>query len=430
MAYFNNAFQKVFLGTTGFTGKAEGQLGTTGNIFAKGEFGFVDPKTWSIIPTDDTRTGCCPLVLVSGAVQSSDKIGPFHGGYQESNKSKVINPKYVSKFYKVPSNEPQRNIIHVGSTLFNTSSDCIREYLCNETYYLRVDVKGSPALRYLNHNGYLTLAGYTGCCTSDVAPEAVDSTLLMISWAKQIVESPIISPFIQPVVTTEAGNLLYAPGTDTAFMAAVALALGVTVDTWDNYVSTGHTVGTAAGLTLNGAYEDTKFGDCTFQLSDFYEKEPLKLYASLEDIDGNPCEFEGLCVVTECEGLQAQGLGETVLRDFILSESYRQNFLHSDLRIREITQGNDLVSAVDRTLLYDKYYLLHSVPRFNNPSSTFDTDQYLLEIVVPAGSNQTVFEDFVESWLDACGNCVELETYGAITTCAPTIPMTTSEIPD
>jgi len=52
-----------------------------------------------------------------------------------------------------------------------------------------------------------------------------------------------------------------------------------------------------------------------------------------------------------------------------------------DLRIREITNGTDVYDAVDRTAFYTRYYIQHSVPRFNNPTGTFDNDQYLLEIV-------------------------------------------------
>ena len=37
------------------------------------------------------------------------------------------------------------------------------------------------------------------------------------------------------------------------------------------------------------------------------------------------------------------------------------------------------VQIVDRNALYDCYYILHSVPRFNNPSGTFDNDQYLVK---------------------------------------------------
>ena len=154
---------------------------------------------------------------------------------------------------------------------------------------------------------------------------------------------------------------------------------------------------------MNGAYVDTKFGDCTFQLSDFYEKEPVKLYASEVDLNGDPCLFTTLCVVTECQGLQVNGLGETVLRDLTMSESYRQNFLATDFRIREITQGNQIVTSVDRSALYYRYMLQHNVPRNYNPSGTFDADQYMLEIFSLVALN--TFATDTSGWLNACGTC-------------------------
>ena len=139
---------------------------------------------------------------------------------------------------------------------------------------------------------------------------------------------------------------------------------------------------------MQTAYLDTQFGDCTFQPSDWYNKEPIRIYASEVDLNGDPCAFTGICVEVECPGLQAQGLGETVARDLILSESYRQNPFATDLRIREITQGNLMLGTgpgqADRTILYDRTMILHSVPRFNNPTGTFDNDQYLVEILTPA----------------------------------------------
>jgi hypothetical protein len=240
----------------------------------------------------------------------------------------------------------------------------------------------------------------------------------MIKWANSITTNPIVSPFVQVVVQAEDGTLLYAPGTSGAFLAANG------ADTWDNYVSPGHVDGACAGLILNGAYVDTKFGDCTFQLSDFYEKEPVRLYASEVDFNGDPCTFTTLCVVTECQGLQANGLGETILRDLTLSESYRQNFLATDFRIREITQGNQIISSINRNALYYRYMLQHNVPRFNNPSSTFDNDQYMLEIfsLVPL----TTFATDTAGWLDACGVC-ETDLYTCTTECI--VPIAFPAIP-
>ena len=417
MAYFNHAFQKTFLGTDGFTGLNEGQLGTTGNQLASGEFAFVDPKTWILQDPAAAPTGCCPLILASGSVLANDKIGPFHGGYKESNKSKIINPKYVNRFYRVDPCAPTQAVLNIGSTPYTQdegTASCCPDFLCGETYNLRLDVKGSPALRFLNHNAYLTVTAYTGCCPAGaIAPTPVDSTLVMIDWANQIINSPLISPFILPVVSAADGTIYYAPGTVDTFGNPAA-------NTWDEYVSPGYVAGDCAGLILYGAYVDTKFGNCTFQISDFYEKEPVRLYASEVDLNGDPCAFTGICVVNECLGTQAMGLGESVVRDLILSESYRQNFFHSDFRIREITQGYDILNSVNRNALYTRYYLLHSVPRHNNPTGTFDNDQYLLEVITDG--IVATFETFVGDWLENCSQCETLEVFDCVTECTPLVP--------
>ena len=439
---------------------------------------------------------CCPLYLAGSAIQSNDKIGPFHGGYTETNKSKIVNPKYVSRLYYQEACPASNEVVHVGNTQFtgglvtgiviatagsdltngtvtinlaqavNTaesgataevtilggivtavtiltpgtqylngsvtaavaipggvaavqptftvtvgpSANCNSTFLCDETYSLRVDIKGSPVLRFLNRNTYLTVEAYTGCCADDaIAPTPVDSTLVYIEWAKQLLDSLLISPFIQIVITAANGTLLYAPGT-----------VGAT-NTWDMYVSPGYVAGQAAGMTIFGAYVDTKFGDCTFQTSDFFEKEPVKIYTSMVDYTGDPCEFEGVCVVKECEAKQAEGFGEQVARDFILSESYRQNFFHSDLRIREITQGNQILEDINRSAQYERVFLLHSVPRFNNPSSTFDNDQYLLEFAGTAASLSELFND-LRFWLEDCGTC-NIETFACSTACVSIVPL-------
>jgi hypothetical protein len=439
MSYFNHAFNKSFL-VSNFTQKALGVLGTPNNTLSEGDLALVRANTWNILPTTyNTSIGCCNIVVANGSLYQNDKIGPFHGGYLESNKSKEINPKYVSRLYSVEANTAQAMVVNVGSTPYTVAEDtasCCKEFLCGETYYLRLDVKGSPAMRFLDHNAYLTVDAYTGCCPADaIAPVAVDSTEVMIKWADQIVNSPLISPFILPVVVAEDASLWYAPGTNTAgYVPPVDYTIG---GTWDNYVSPGHTEGACAGLVLNGAYVDTKFGDCSFQISDFYEKEPVRIYASEVDLNGEPCLFSGICVVNECEGLQANGLGETVLREMIMSESYRQNFFATDIRIREITQGNQILDAVNRRLFYDGLYLQHSVPRFNNPTSTFDNDQYLLQFYALAGTSLVTpgipngslnlqlsrINSWLTSWLTECGSKCNIAAYEAKTNCVPKVPV-------
>jgi hypothetical protein len=546
MAYFNHAFQKSFLATginlnedvpllnggTVSATTAGGFLTTSGvptyglntlstiaedsnGTYQSGYIGIFDPKTnLSLNLGCDgplllaAGPTCCPFYIAGSAIYNNDKIGPFHGGYTETNKSKVINPKYVSRFYSVEACQPQNEIVHVGSTyatagggilssstsggpidgqtpnlnvftpvalvggtgtgatiLIRTDGSgvviaistpdnavlgkgysigdtltvdgdssgfqltvndvtsaivdpitgsggaaCCKEFLCGETYNLRLDIKGSPALRYLNHNAYYIAEAYTGCCPEgSIAPVAVNSTYVMIKWADAILRYPVVNPFVRIVIQDEAGVLWYAPGTSAQDLSTLG------GDTWDNYPEgIAHTEGACAGLVFEGAYVDTKFGDCTFQLTDFYEKEPVKLYLSELDLNGDPCTFDGICVVHECLATQANGLGETLLRDLVLSESYRQNFLHSDFRIREITQGNQLITAINRSALYNTVYLQHNVPRYNNPTGVFDNDQYLLQIIFPAfGDGFTGFETFtscVGDYLANCGVC-ELEAF-------------------
>jgi hypothetical protein len=102
------------------------------------------------------------------------------------------------------------------------------------------------------------------------------------------------------------------------------------------------------------------------------------------------------------------GFGEQVLRDLILSESYLQNYVGSgtDMRVREITQGYDIIDAVDRNALYGRYFILHSVPRWNNPTGVFDNDQYMLEIITL--DQLAEFETAMANVLNACPDCVSL----------------------
>ena len=461
MAYFNHAYSKMFLGTgptrnLASTGAAQsttnpystGGFITTPNVKTAvlanlplnggavphtGYFMFVNPETWTSIDPTLGSYDCCPLILASSSVLQNDKIGPFHGGYQETNKSKMINPKYVQKAYWVKPCFPAQAVVSVGTTPETAvpglpaegfqggtvQSNCSFEFLCGETYYLRIDVKGSPALRALNHNAYQTLSAYTGCC-SGPTPTAVDSTLVMIEWAKAIIINNYLKPFVLPVVFDETAVAWYAPGTTNDPISGAAV---LPAQWWTAYVSPGHTPGATAGLRLFGAFVETKFGNCTFQVTDFFEKEPIKIYASMVDYTGDPCVFEGICVYNDCLGLQGMGFGEQVVRDLIRAESYLQNFFHSgDFRVREITQGYDMTAAINRNAFYSRYYILHSVPRFNNPTGVFDNDRYLNEIIIAepgftspssVAAGNSVLGTFLDTWLNStCSNCVPYDTNG------------------
>ena len=465
MAYFNHAFHKVFLGTgttvaglpftapNGFITDVAGV--TTADLtgpnvpapsspsYTGGYFGIFDAKTYTVFNT--SGAGCCPFIIASTPLMTNDKIGPYAGGYRESNKSKMINPKYVRQFYYVAPCEPQQAVVSVGTTPGVTNAGayanacaalaggflnennfqsgtacggCCKEYLCGETYYLRIDVKGSPALRFLNHQAYQTLSAYTGCC-SGPAPTAVDPTLVYLAWAKALVINPYMKDLIAPVVFDYTGQAWYAPGTTVTYDGtSTAVTEGqwwTSADGVDQYAASPQAAAwtdeCTAGMRLYGAYVETRFGNCTFQVTDFFEKEPVKILASMVDYTGDPCTFEGVCVYTECYGVQGMGFGEQVLRDLIVSQSYLQNYVGSgmDFRIREITQGYDIINSVQRTGFYGRYYILHSVPRYNNPTGVFDNDQYMLEIIT--NGEIGAFNTAMDNLLTSCADCASLERY-------------------
>lgn len=453
MAYFNHAFQKTFVGTGGFSTAPDAP--TTDLVATSGDFTFVNPKTW-LTPTDlaGPTTTSCPLVLVSASIHPLDKIGKYHGGYSETVKSKTINPKYVSSFYVVDSCVAQQAQITVGANIdnfedgtpnweqcnANSGGVLNKTFLCGETYDLRVDIKGSPALRFLTRNDYYTTSAYTGCCAEDaIAPTPVNPLIVYSKWAYDLLNSPLMNPFIQVAVTysTDGGttwdslapiNLTpgpdYNPNTSAANLLPYVLggtALPANATPED----------TLAGLIITGAYEDTRFGDCTFYPNDSIIAflEPVKIYASEVDNNGDPCAFGGVCVYNTCEPLQLKGTGENVIRNLILTEGYMQQpfYTGQDLRIREITNGTDVFDAIDRGSLYTRYYIQHNVPRFNNPTGTFDNDQYLLEIITDG--RDTNFEDFVQAWLENAGaGCTTLTEYECPEYCTPVSPVTPAEV--
>jgi hypothetical protein len=517
MSYFNHAYRKSFVGTKATQTAIPGTRNAVNNGFlldagvptsalanavapnslGVGTYGFFNPNTYlSVNNASAEVVAGKPLVFAAASLFTNDKIGPFHGGYKESNKSKMINPRFVHKFSKMTGAAPEQSIWHLGNTNWNSdsiatvtftagtgytngtytnvaltggsgvgafatvvvaggivtavtitepgqgytvgnvlglpssipfvagtaatvtvatikynatgSAPCNFDFICGETYNLRIDLWGSPVLRYLNHDLYKTFAAYTGCCPSgSIVPGNVDSTLVMIDWANQIVNDVWLQYFVRPVVYTQTGVALFAT-------AAEAVAAGFPgTNVWSTYVSPGHISGALAGIRLIGAYVETKFGNCSFQNSDFFEKEVVQMNVSLTDLTGDPCEFSALCANKEYAGFTGQGFGETVLRDVILDESYLQNHFSDDVRIREITQGDQYFNAINRNALYTRYVIQHSVPRYNNPSGVYDDDQYALNIYVGAAT-ATAFETFMATWLGAAavGGVVTLETYG------------------
>ena len=449
--YFPNAFRKSFL-------PASTTLASSGSTAAlsAGQIGFFDAKTFQVVSAQ-----AAPFILAEGSRFASDKIGPVHGGYKESKKSKVINPKYVSRLIKVTSDVAQNQIVSVDPSAATINSDT--------TYRLRLDIKGSPALRFLSHNLYKTLDAHSGCDTVAGTTNTVDQNVILLKWEDQINEAPLLKDFVvakvwnrttasvainptnasATIVVANADAALFQAGEKVVHASLAPNSLVVSVGAADSAGSgnanvvlskaaVNSTDGNAAIFTeittatyspqtvanniaavdshleITAAYVETRFGNCTFTPTDFYELEPLFIYTSFVDESGDPCAVNGFVSAEIQAPKQASGLGETVLRELILDGRYLQNAYPDSsrvdsLRMREI-EADPALAAVTRSALYDQVLILHNVPRFNNPTSTFDNDQYLIVIHVPAGTSTDTITNFIVSSTTAAGNAVALET--------------------
>lgn len=506
--YFNHAYRKAYIGTASGGNLVTTSTGTTASLTA-GQLGFFNAKTFAAVAPASMDQK--PFIIAQGSWYKSpgynDKIGPFHGGYQESVKTKVINPKYITRVFTTCATPAVNQVISIGWDLTAGGDGFLFE--CGMTYRLRIDLKGSPALRFLSHNVYNTVDSYSGCCTDECTATCtgapVDAACVLLGWKDQIYRNPWMTQFILPQVYVKgAGGAnvevysaadVAANRNDTSFTANTATNTTLTVTamgTGSNPIAIGMAVtgagitpGTTisafvsgtlggvgvytlsaastatangvsmtatkaaytcatvdpqdvvAGLKLTVAYVDTKFGICTFTPTDFYELQPLQIYTSITDDSGDPCSIKPIAnsstgeFVTEITApAQTQGTGETVIRDLILDARYRQeaypdsmNVNH--LRMREIESNPVLLGnsgQTIRTSLYDSINILHSVPRFNNPTGTFDNDQYLITIYVPTGTNCVAFLDGLQRAINCAGTGVAIENWTVGGNCTGMIP--------
>jgi len=448
--YFNHAYQKTLINTgpgsnPGGVANFYTTAGTSIDIPA-GRVAVLASLTTSTFDANEiintsagfgaTTLQQLPMIyLAQGSINTVDKLGPFAGGYKESVKTKGINPKYVNRFFRVVPSCPQAEVRTV----------CLcdgAEAQCGTSYYLRIDVKGSPALRFLTHNAYRTYASSNICCPIDPnASTAVSAMQVQASWAWQIARDPIMSNFILPILTwLDGGDMttfnvsawyaahptatdveLYATLTNADSSGIVNAGTYEYINAANGYPSSENIAysdtSTDPCIALIGSYVDTQFGTCSFHPQDFYELAPVKIYTSITDQLGDPCVDQIFCTPIDPAQLaqQGSGYGHKLLRDAILFRRYMQEQYVYDPRLREVMNQDQVYNYIVGTSFYTTYGILHSVPRFNNPTSTFDNDQYLVTIVMPpaescsGNSDVTSFQNWMNAYLAIAGNGVQLE---------------------
>lgn len=400
MAYFPHAYQKMLVAsaTTPFL-NGNGSNSTIN--LAAGQIGVVNAKTHKLIDIDGNPSastqfggGLNMIYLAQGSFFQSDKLGSsLHGGYQETVKSKGINPKYVSAFYLTKSANPVNHILMVKPGTNCTS------IACDTTYRLRVDVKGSPALRFLTHNLYQTVDAYSGCC--DSLDSNIDPMVLLLQWKERINESLILNQFVQAKVwnkTVATGTTSANATNTTTTTATFALDSYTSVATGQYVTGTNIPVGSkvttvnantsititfpelvaapavadfndipnlifytevttafseysaATGsaadtndcfLTLTASYMATEFGDCSFSPMDHVEYQPIEIYASVVEQTNVPCD-------TVCFG---KGGVVTAPTSAVLAAGTAGAYV-----LQQAKQGKGFGETVVREYILDKRY--------------------------------------------------------------------------
>jgi len=241
MAYFPHAYQKALVANS-----LVSAAGTASSALTAGQLALISATSnLSVaLSTSSPDYAVTPLAyLAQGSFHTVDKLGPYHGGYKESVKSKGINPKYISSFSVSEPNNPVQDIFQISAT-----AGCA--VTCDTTYRLRLDLKGSPALRFLTHNAYFTLDAHTGCC--DGSKNNVDPNIVLLGWADRLALYPTVKDFVQGTVW----NRVLVAGVAATATASAATALTMTerggINANDRVIFTPTTATSATGSTIAG----------------------------------------------------------------------------------------------------------------------------------------------------------------------------------
>ena len=227
MAYFNNAFYKTFVASS-----TEAVAGVSTSLLTAGELGLVKDSDWTTMAIPGAALPAnSHAYLVQGSFYTKDTIGnnPGHGGYKESVKSKGINPKYISRVWAADCLTAQQ-----ATASLALGAECTP---CGTTQFMRMDVKGSPALRFLNHNAYAIGDSANICCID--GQEFLDPALVLATEAAQVVGNGLM----KDDVGYQAGNPLIKP-----FVAEADLN-GVETATLSGGVGYSVTTGAASAAT-------------------------------------------------------------------------------------------------------------------------------------------------------------------------------------
>lgn len=417
---FNSAYKQIFLATTN-AGSLYLQTSGTTDVLTAGEIGICTAPNniESTFISSGTATDC---KICCGSWHTVDSIAQFWGGLKTSLKSLLIQWGQVERFFKATAATAQQEIDSWGWSQTSTSTTGPVFY-CGTPYSLRLDILGAPALRLLNHQAYVNLPAYAGCCTTDCTSgctsTVVDAATIMLQWKDFITgtQMPYLSSLVTPNVYIRAND-----GTRTEVFSAQDTAAGRGNGTYSPNTSDPGSV--VASFQLTGAYTDTTFGNCTWTPTDYFTIQPVQMLASLYTQDFTPCAVNTTIntsvpnLYTQLQaGRQPRGLGYQLRNDYALSQSYRQESLpdsmvNTNVMRMRVSEDEVITANITPTAYYDQVGLLYNFTagRRGNPSSTYDHESVLLMVAVPTGTTTTAYTNLIADCLTAVNSNVTLES--------------------
>ena len=361
------------------------------------------------------------VTLVQGSWHTVDQIGQGLAGYQVPLYSKTINWKNVTQFVKTTGYDLQNQVLSIGWD-YTTTGSTQPEYFCGQSYYLKIEGLGEPALTFLNKQIYNNLEAWGGCCGSECSSgctsTSADAATIYLQWSDRIRQNPYLPSFIQPSVLVQT-----TPGASggTQVYSAYDVENGIGSEVYvPDTTDPGSVV---ACLVLTVAYVNTQFNNCSFSFTDRYIYEPLYLQASLLTQNGDPCSYNATVnsfvpddfVKEQVAPRKVVGGGEDIVRAFINSNRYRQynfpdNIYANSIRMREV-EDDVALPNVNRDGIYDQLMLLFNVDRNYNPTSIHSNDQYAIIIDAEQGTSLSDIETIITNSLALVGSNVTLKTY-------------------
>ncbi len=149
---------------------------------------------------------------------------------------------------------------------------------------------------------------------------------------------------------------------------------------------------TLCGVRVTGAFVDTKFGDCSFEPTDYFSQRPVRINISSVNEDGSPC-VTGNKVTKIQNGQVSTQSGEWLRRQYLKAASNEAyNVWTNDSRIREVFD-QQILNFINKNIRYVVYYVVYTMNRDRaNWATQHPADKYETIIAFPEGTDTSAFE--------------------------------------